>query len=242
MKQPFEPPTLLRSAMILLFSAMAAHGACSLEWIFPSLSVIAASLLLMSTAWMHRSPTFLWQVVARATWWQATVVGLLFVGTGVTEGAVLALGGIGAALAGGRHGLTNPSATFVPAMYAKTLTMSLVLAIADIVVLLIYAGRWAETMLAWADADGTATLLGPTLLLLGSAAAMLVAVRGLLRLKMWGLIACIAANLAVAALAISGAFGIQGFLAVGLAITAVAQLVLPLPLLRTIVRTQRLSA
>lgn len=122
----------------------------------------------------------------------------------------------------GRRGLAFQSRTFSPNAYRLTLTASLVMGLADTWALVFYSAVLSEAGL-----------------MLVCAAVMAVALFGLFRMKVWGLALCIAANLVIAALALDSAFDLPAVLSWGLVSTATLQLLLPVPLILTIVRNAR---
>ena len=200
--------------------------------------IVMLSALGLASAPMARSKSLGWQITARAIWWQALAFGLVLLAATLVDnvrdallpaipmlvgGAALSLG------AAGKIGLDHASAHFVPIAFRRSLIASLVMAMADTIALLFYAGitltdhsyhQWSTIL----DAG----------MFLGAAAVMGVAIAGLFRLKLWALALNIVANIAIAALAITGAFDLPGVIAAGLAATAIAQLLLPLPLLKRI--------
>ncbi|MCA9709974.1 MAG: hypothetical protein KDK70_29315, partial [Myxococcales bacterium] len=82
----------------------------------------------------------------------------------------------------------------------------------------------------WSRSDPSA------LVLLACAALMIVALVGLYRLRVWGLVLNIAANLLIAGLAIADVLDVPGVVQAALCTTAVVQLVLPVPLLIAMAR------
>ncbi len=168
------------------------------------------------------------QIFSRAVLLQLTCFGLLVVGQGVffrPESDAIA-GGILISLAGllplvilGSRGLGSNAGKFAPDAFRFTLLASLVFGLADTWALLFYTvmERGSVPMLA-------------------SAGLMTVALFGLYRLKVWGLVVCVSANLLIAGLALSGVFDLPNILTYGLAATAGIQLLLPLPLIKAMIR------
>jgi len=199
------------------------------------LLVLMMSGLALASYPMSRSSNLFAQIFARAIWWQALAFGLvLAIGSAVGEvsGSIstaipmYVAGGVLALCGAGQVGLDLESNLFFPVAFRRSLTASLIMAMADAIALLFYAGIVLV--------DGS---LGPQDLsnfaeFTGSAVVMLVALHGLYRLRLWGLVLNIIANVLIAGLALSGVFDIPEVIALGLAATAVAQLFLPLPLLR----------
>jgi hypothetical protein len=132
-----------------------------------------------------------------------------------------------ALLLAGRAGLDAASGRFRPVAFRGTLVLSLVLALAD-------AGSlsfctFGTAMSGWRDA-GAALALGALALL------ACVGVVGLLRLRTWGLLVALASNLLVGTLALTGALPLPPPLRWLFMGTAGLQLIVPLPMLVTIVR------
>ena len=121
----------------------------------------------------------------------------------------------------GLRGFDSRSKLFTPSAFKGTLLASLVFGLADTWALLFYSlmDRGSVPMLA-------------------SAALMGVALFGLYRLKVWGLVVCISANLLIAGLALMGFYDLPDVLTYGLAATAGIQLLLPLPLVLTVLRAR----
>lgn len=194
------------------------------------------------------------QLLARAAWWAALVFGslglvllMIFSGQGsiapehrvtrtlwqeiarLAPMASVALGGLVALLGAGRLGLEAKSKWFDPRQGRGALMASLILGVSDASTLAVMGtllalnGKYAQ---AW----------GPGL----AAAVMFGALWGLYRLRVWGLVAVMIANIAIAGLAVSGALGSSLFWASPLfMLTAVLQLLLPQRLLRLIRRGMR---
>lgn len=190
--------------------------------------------LLVAGALLLQLDRFGAQVLIRAVWWQGLVLGTLVTTDGSASerlpGALLALGSGAALLALGRLGLDRPG-RFNPLAYRGLLIASIAMALADAQVLLLWGGVNLEQV-----ADGASWHHQTYPLLLGCAAVMLVAVVGLLRLKVWGVLLTLLANLGIAALALGGALRIPSAAAWALVATAAAQLLLPIPLLVAFVR------
>ncbi len=208
----------------------------------PLVSILLSALGLASIP-MARAKGFGWQVVARAVWWQSLAFGFILGGAIVFTGGFnkdlivaspMLIAGAALALFGaGRVGLDHESAHFVPVAFRRSLTASLVMALADTIALLFYAGivmtdHSPARMDTWLEAAP----------FIASAAVMGAAILGLFRLRLWALALNIVANIVIAGFAITGVFDIPDPIAVGLTVTAIAQLVLPLPLLGRIVKTR----
>lgn len=192
--------------------------------------ILLMSGLALASYPMSRARSFLAQLFARAIWWQALAFGLVLA-LGYTTGDVrgpisdatpmYVLGGLLAIVGAGRIGLDFESHHFVPVAFRGSLTASLVMAIADTIALLFYAGIVLVEG-SWIDAVAFA----------GLATTMSLALVGLYRIKVWGLALNIGANILIAALAVSGVFALPEVIAFGLVATAVGQLLLPIPLLK----------
>lgn len=195
-------------------------------------------------AWpMARRPELVWQVASRAIWWQGLVLGLIILGALVSDSMInedlwpaalmLITGGAMAIGAAGRIGMDSASERFVPVAFRSSLIASLVMAMADTIALLFYAGITIEDrsyirLEHWVSAGEFA----------GVALVMSVAIYGLYRLKLWGLGLNIVANIVIAACALGGVFEVPNFFAYGLTATAAAQLLIPLPLIRRMVASR----
>jgi uncharacterized membrane protein (DUF2068 family) len=185
------------------------------------------------------------KVIARAVWWQAALtgtlvcLGLLLENRGkylmLAGFAGMALGGIGALVSAGRAGLQQHSARFSPVAHRGGLMLSIVLALADTQALLLYG------MVAIEDHSTRLFVhAGP---FFASAGVMMLAMWGLWNMRMWGMLLNIVANVIIAGLAISGVFDLPGILVGGLVATAVAQLVIPVPMIRAMLqRSRRIEA
>jgi hypothetical protein len=196
------------------------HGA---DWVVagPMLAVpaIAAALI-----WSRRITA---QLAARGIWWAFVLGGgLLSVGAPPTElrqmGCAMVAGAAGALLAAGGGGLREGGGAFRPVAFRGTLTLSLVLAIADAGTLL-----WVGLLALMANRMPWFLLLVPF---------MAAGVIGLLRLRTWGLILSLVCNLLVAILAATRVLALPDPLRGLYVSTATLQLVVPLPMLITLVR------
>jgi len=203
---------------------------------WPEILWLPTSLLLAAAFLLHVN-RFTAQVLARAVWWQALVLGGLLCCCGNsregTAGLVLALGSGTALLALGRGGLEGeaPSRWFKPLAFRGVLITAITMALADAQVLLLWGGLRAEERV---DAGW-----GPNFdawLLLGCGAVMLLAVYGLLRLRVWGMVLTVVANVVIAWLAASRTLEIPREAGYALVATAVVQLLLPIPIVVAFVR------
>lgn len=197
--------------------------------------VLAMSGLALASYPLSRARNFLAQLFARAIWWQALAFGLvLSIGYAADEingtlsiaTPMYVFGGLLAILGAGKVGLDFESKHFVPVAFRRSLTASLVMAMADTIALSFYGG------IMLVDGSMSISTLTSVAEFGGAALVMLVAIAGLYRIKVWGLALNICANLLIAGLALGGVFDIPEVIALGLAVTAVGQLLLPLPLLK----------
>lgn len=204
--------------------------------------MVAMSMLAFASYPMSRASNFFAQLFARAIWWQALVFGLVL-GLGHALGEISGsissavpmylLGGALTLGAAGKVGLDFESAHFVPNEFRRSLTASLVMAMADAIALLFYAG------IVLVDGSVRGSVLIDVAEFTGAALVMVVALVGLYRIKVWGLVLNIGANVLIATLAMAGVFDIPPIIAFGLAATALAQLLLPIPLLVRAARSRR---
>jgi hypothetical protein len=78
---------------------------------------------------------------------------------------------------------------------------------------------------------------GPqTFLLLLSAGVLVLAITGLYRLRVWGLLLATVCAAGVAVLSVTNAYGLPSPLGIGMALTSTAQVLLPMPILVAIFR------
>jgi hypothetical protein len=172
------------------------------------------------------------QLLARGCWWCVLVIGTLALVqktgydpqnlrlTGALLGVAVAL------LAVGRSGLKASEGRFQPVAFRGTLMLSLVLAIADGVTL---------TFLNLGPLiDGDSQASSPVLV--AFEALTILGIVGLIRLRTWGLLIALASNVLVGTLALTGALPVDGQIRVLFAATALVQLIVPLPMLVTLIR------
>ena len=232
-----QPHSSWRTVLTFIGSAAAAAAFMLLDNSQPVGVLVAAGLLLVAPL-LNMRASLGPKIVARAFWWQAALLGVLIAVGGSTShsnlGLLMSLASVVALIAAGRSGLDSPSASFVPVAFRRTLMLSLILAIADLQALLLYGSIFFEESFT-TSRNVTAW---PFFI---AALAMALSVMGLYRLKVWGLVACLLSNVAIAACAIAGVFALPTALVVGLTSTAVIQLLLPIPLLRQMARTRRLT-
>jgi hypothetical protein len=215
---------LLLSGALLrqIVDAQGTHGGP--EWAFV-LAMIAMPAVGAGLLWTRKLPL---QLLARGIWWSFSLMGGLVVASGSEQGrdiglAMVACGGV-ALLAAGRLGLDASDRRFQPVAFRRTLLLALVLAMADTGALL-----W----LGLADAifEGHAALL-PLV------ACMIAGVIGLLRLRTWGLIVSMASNIALVTLALCNVLSLPHPLRPLFIGTALLQLIVPVPMLVSIVKTR----
>jgi hypothetical protein len=166
------------------------------------------------------------QLLARGAWWSMLLCTcLISVTSGEHEpimGLVIGCNAI-ALLAAGGIGLENRKA-FAPVAFRGTLLIALMLAMAD-------AGAFAWFGLGNAvfDHSYSVAMVVPF---------MILGVIGLLRLRTWGLVVSLAANLAIATLAATGVLNLPSPLRQLFIGSAVLQMIIPLPMLVAIIRKQ----
>jgi hypothetical protein len=202
----------------------------------PAALWVPTGLLVLSAALIHHRQLGS-QLVARSVWWANLVLGTV-ISLGSTSGHERAVGvllclAMGTALlAMGRVGLEEGEGTgFRPIAFRATLTFGMIMAVADAQALTLFgalklqSGGWKGDY-EWAQ--GASLLVSATLLV--------VAIAGLYRLRVWGLLLSAASAVGVCALSATDAYGLPFPLGLGLAATSGVQVLLCLPVLRAIVR------
>jgi hypothetical protein len=188
----------------------------------PGAAVAVAALL------VHLRPP-LAQMLARGALWSMLLLAALMAQLGNAQelrvAVVIALGCGLSLLVLGNKGVHARSDRFRPVAYRGTLFAALSLAVADTLSLAFWSLIAVE-----ANAGSTAAALA------ACAAVMLTGIVGLYRLKTWGLVVNVAANLFIAALVGAGAIEVPAFVAVLLVTTAVLQLIVPLPVVVALLR------
>jgi hypothetical protein len=164
------------------------------------------------------------QLLARGFWWSFLLFGAFMTvtsgGSDRTLGAEWAVAGAAALLAAGRLGLDAVDGRFRPVAFRGTLVLALVLAMADLLLFL-----WVGILDAAGGHGGLLLLLPP----------MAAGVIGLLRLRTWGLLVGIATNLLIVTLMATELLHVPHWsVRVLIVSSAVAQLIVPLPMLVTI--------
>lgn len=188
---------------------------------------LPAGLLMVSAALVgHRVLSA--QLMVRAVLWCHLLLGFLMSidgGSGERPvGCVVALATGTALVLLGRRGLEHSSPRFSPTAFRGSLILALVMALADAQSLALF-GLQRLTR-------GTESALP----LLACTTLMIVALVGLYRLRLWGVVLNIVGNLLVAGLAIGGGLDLPDVLVGALCTTAVIQLLLPIPMLVAMAR------
>jgi len=165
----------------------------------------------------------LWaQLFARGVWWSFLAFGTFMALTGGSDrslGTENAVAGAAALLAAGRLGLDAADGRFRPVAFRGTLLLALVLAMADLLLFL------------WVGVLGAADGHGALLLLLPPMAAGVI---GLMRLRTWGLLVGMATNVLIVTLMATRTLHFPHWsIRVLILSSAVAQLIVPLPMLAT---------
>jgi len=212
---------------VILFATVWAHrDGIDRRLLLVMVPLVAAPALAAGAIWTR---ILALQLLARASWWVLLLyAGFVLVATGASDSRVKAIGVASACalLAAGRVGLDRDGGRFQPGAFRGTLTVMLVLAMAD-------AGSFAWIALI-------RTLDGHFNVLSLFVPPMIAAVIGLLRLRTWGLLVSVACNVVVAALAAADLLDVAErvrWLFIG---SAVVQLLIPLPMWLTIFRNTRL--
>lgn len=195
----------------------------------PPLALALPASLLVGAAGLVWRRELGGQLLVRAVLWSNLMLGALLCLAGGShervQGGIIALATGSALLVLGRAGLDQPSAAFSPAAFRGSLVMALVMALADTQSLALFGGLRLER----GQFDDATPLLA-------CAGLMVLALVGLYRLRLWGLVLNLVANVVIAALALAGRLDVPEELAWALATTAAIQLALPLPLVKAIVR------
>jgi hypothetical protein len=178
------------------------------------------------------------QLMARSVWWASLVLGtvlsLVSDGTELDAGRILAMSTGIALLAMGRLGLDGADGGgFRPVAFRTTLTLGMVMAVADAQALALFAalklqpGGWKER---------AAESLPQAAMLAVSAALLVAAIAGLYRLRVWGLLLAALGAAGVCVLSVTNEYGLPIPLATGMALTSAAQVLLPVPVFVAILR------
>jgi hypothetical protein len=188
--------------------------------------------LLALTAWLVHRRHFGSQLFARAVLWANLLLGTLIATSsrGSEESiATMLVAATGVSLlALGRDGVeadgAEGSGAFAPKAWRGTLLLAMVLGLAD-----------AQSLLLFGALDKYEHGLPK----LACAAFIALGVFGLYRMRVWGVLVSLAANLVVGALALAGRLGLPEPLVVGLVATALVQLLLPTPIVLAMFRGAR---
>lgn len=234
------------AAMAVIDIALLSNaGPLSMEWRFVpgaghALAVLLPiAMLLRAERWLAVRELGR-QMLARAVAWSSLLIGVLVAVWGVRDvsvtGPVIALGSAAALLALGGRGLGLSSGSFRPLAFRGQLLVALVLAMADAQTLL-FSGIVDNARLFSPPGFSALESLGLLLLnivltpSLWGAAAMMLAVWGLLRLRTWALLLNLVLNVVVGIGAMTGVLAVSLPVAGALVTTAGIQLLLAVPIL-----------
>jgi len=225
---------LIRRALAALVSvgmtsvmvwAMHAEHILGLRWL-PLVLLMSAPVLAAASIASRRVGL---QLLARGIWWSFLLLGgLISTMIGVEDDGKSAypcaftLANAFCLLVAGTTGLDEGGGRFRPAAFRGTLLLAMVLAIADTVTLL-----WIGSLQAVEERAFGTLLLVP---------GMILGVVGLLRLRTWGLLLSLACNVLVALLASTAVLKMPAELRWMLTATAVAQMLVPVPMWIAIAR------
>lgn len=221
-----------RAAIATLASIAAAIAMRSFHGHIPHALWIPTVLLVLAGVLAHHGEVGS-QLVARSVWWANLVLGLLLSLVGSSwerELGLVLTGSTGIALLTmGRLGLDEDErSAFRPVAFRTTLTLGMIMAVADAQALTLFGALSLED-------TGKFSRTNSWLLLL-SALLLVIAIIGLYRLRVWGLLLAALTAALVAGLAFTGAYGFDGALAAALGITSLVQIALPAPIVLAIVR------
>jgi hypothetical protein len=190
------------------------------------------TLLLAASAFLVWRRQLGGQLIARAVWWSNLLLGTLIALCSSEKeqsiAALLALCSGTALLAAGRGDLDEEAASsrFVPLAFRGTLMCMLVMAMADAQSLLLFGSiRMTELSAVRANAPMIATAL-----------ALLIAVIGLYRLRLWALALTLVSNLALTLVALYAPGDLPKPMRVAYVASALAQWLVSLPLLFALAR------
>jgi len=212
----------MTGAMAWAMHAEHIHG---VRWV-PLLLLMSAPLLAAVSIASRRVG---FQLLARGIWWSFLLLGgLIAAMIGLEDDGksgypcLFTVANAFCLLAVGTTGLDDDGGRFRPAAFRGTLLLAMVLAIADSVTLLWIGSAQAVDARAFG-----ALFLVP---------GMIVGVIGLLRLRTWGLLISLTCNVLVAILASTGVLNLPAELRWLLVSTAIAQLLVPVPMWIAIAR------
>ncbi len=191
---------------------------------------VPVALLVLSAGFVHHRAVGS-QILVRSVWWANLVLGVLLsiagsASAGRSLGATLVLGCGVPLLAMGSSGLDeNPRSAFRPVAFRTTLMLAMTMAVAD-----------AQALLFWGvvQLEESQRITGIVLIL----AALLtsVAIVGLYRLRVWGLLFGALCAAGVIGLMLSGVCHLEGPLTPCFIVTSAVQLLLPLPIFVAMIR------
>jgi hypothetical protein len=217
----------LAAAMVLLSFLGSAHAA-----------ILVPTGLLVLSAWLAHRPGSGSQILARSVWWANLVLGvLLSLAGGETEkslGLLIVLTTSAPLLAMGHMGLdSEEESAFRPIAFRTALTLGMMMAVADAQALLFWGAYKIDSQKGASDVLSS-TNQGVILLL---AAAMIgVAIAGLYRLRLWGLLFAGLCAAGLAGLAATNVCGLRDALARAFIATSVVQLLLTVPVVAAVIR------
>ncbi len=226
-----------RLALATVSSLAGAVVMCSWDGSIPAALWIPTGLLAASALLLHHGKAGS-QLIARSIWWANLVLGTLIAlasgGSDQRVGVGLAVVTGIALLAMGRLGLDEDAASaFRPIAFRTTLTLGMIMAVADAQALALFGALklqpsgWKEEA---ADRGGQIGMLLLSVLLLA------LAISGLYRLRLWGLLLATLTAAGIAALAATDVYGVPEPLRVGLILTSGVQILLPVPVMVAVVR------
>jgi hypothetical protein len=204
---------------------------------------IPTVLLGLSAVWSHHDRVGS-QLLVRAVFWANLVLGTLIAGANsstfgsfgdplATRGLVLSLTLGTALLSMGHLGLDEQDGSaFRPVAFRGTLTLGMVMAVADAEALALFGA--AKLELAWPESGSER--LPEAAMLLATAALLACAIAGLYRLRVWGLLLSAAGAAIACALSLTDAYGLPSPFGSSLAVTSATQIALSLPVFVAILR------
>jgi hypothetical protein len=179
------------------------------------------------------------QILARGVWWANLVLGTLLSFAGSTSerslGLTLALACGAPLLVMGRLGLgEDERSAFRPVAFRTTLTLAMTMAVADVQALLFWGALKIEEGDDWSYSPLSKRTQGIFLVL--AAVMIVVAILGLYRLRVWGLLFGALCAAGLIGLMASDVCHLKTPLPQSFIVTSVVQLLLPAPILVAIFR------